>query len=65
MPVKQGMLFSDDEHKMDVDVQKTSGLTASAKITLFEVEVIFQFTLFSQSIFVCNCDAKCENSASF
>ncbi|XP_036960966.1 exosome component 10 [Acanthopagrus latus] len=36
MPVKQGMLFSDDEHNMDVDVQKTSGLMAEAKITLFE-----------------------------
>uniref|UniRef100_A0A8C4NZH7 Exosome component 10 n=1 Tax=Dicentrarchus labrax TaxID=13489 RepID=A0A8C4NZH7_DICLA len=38
LPVKQGMLFSDDEHKMDVDVQKTSGLVATAKITLFELE---------------------------
>ncbi|XP_044067461.1 exosome component 10 [Siniperca chuatsi] len=36
LPVKQGMLFSDDVLKMDVDVQKTSGLMASAKITLFE-----------------------------
>ncbi|XP_020487971.1 exosome component 10 [Labrus bergylta] len=35
-PVKQGVLFSDDEHRMDVDVQKTSGLMALAKITLFE-----------------------------
>lgn len=43
LPVKQGVLFSDDEHKMDVDVQKTSGLTAAAKITLFEVESNFQF----------------------
>lgn len=41
LPVKQGMLFSDDEHKMDVDVQKTSGLLAPAKVTLFEVEIIF------------------------
>lgn len=36
LPVKQGVLFSDDEHRMDVDVQKTVGLTAAAKITLFE-----------------------------
>ncbi|XP_060913109.1 exosome component 10 [Labrus mixtus] len=35
-PVKQGVLFSDDEHRMDVDVQKTNGLMALAKITLFE-----------------------------
>uniref|UniRef100_A0A671VJ02 Exosome complex component 10 n=1 Tax=Sparus aurata TaxID=8175 RepID=A0A671VJ02_SPAAU len=34
MPVKQGMLFSEDEHNMDVDVQKTSVLMAEAKITL-------------------------------
>uniref|UniRef100_A0A3Q2X1M2 Exosome complex component 10 n=1 Tax=Haplochromis burtoni TaxID=8153 RepID=A0A3Q2X1M2_HAPBU len=31
--LKQGMLFSEDE---DVDVQKESGLVASAKLTLFE-----------------------------
>uniref|UniRef100_A0AAQ5XTC6 Exosome complex component 10 n=1 Tax=Amphiprion ocellaris TaxID=80972 RepID=A0AAQ5XTC6_AMPOC len=36
LPVKQGMLFSEDEHKMDIDVQKTSGLLAPAKITLFQ-----------------------------
>ncbi|XP_031582321.2 exosome component 10 [Oreochromis aureus] len=36
LPVKQGMLFSEDEDKMDVDVRKESGLVASAKITLFE-----------------------------
>ncbi|XP_022597415.1 exosome component 10 [Seriola dumerili] len=36
LPVKQGMLFSEDEHKMDVDLQKTSGLIAPPKITLFE-----------------------------
>ncbi|XP_040921426.1 exosome component 10 [Toxotes jaculatrix] len=36
LPVKQGILFSEDEHKMDVDVQKTGGLMAPAKITLFE-----------------------------
>uniref|UniRef100_A0A669B7U7 Exosome complex component 10 n=1 Tax=Oreochromis niloticus TaxID=8128 RepID=A0A669B7U7_ORENI len=34
--LKQGMLFSEDEDKMDVDAQKESGLVASAKITLFE-----------------------------
>lgn len=39
LPVKQGMLFSEDEDKMDVDAQKESGLVASAKITLFEVEI--------------------------
>ncbi|XP_053704720.1 spermidine synthase isoform X2 [Synchiropus splendidus] len=36
MPVKQGTLFSEDEQKMDVEVQIPSGLVASAKITLFE-----------------------------
>lgn len=36
LPVKQGMLFSHDEHKMDIDAQKTSCLMAAAKITLFE-----------------------------
>uniref|UniRef100_A0A8C9YVF0 Exosome complex component 10 n=1 Tax=Sander lucioperca TaxID=283035 RepID=A0A8C9YVF0_SANLU len=36
LPVKQGVLFADDEPKMDVDVQKTSGLMAAAKITQFE-----------------------------
>ncbi|TKS77447.1 Exosome component 10 [Collichthys lucidus] len=36
LPVKQGTLFSDDDNKMDVDAQKTSGLIAAAKITLFE-----------------------------
>ncbi|XP_029291840.1 exosome complex component 10 [Cottoperca gobio] len=36
MPVKQGTLFSEDEHKMDVDVQQPSGLVATAIITLFE-----------------------------
>lgn len=50
MPVKQGMLFSEDEHNMDVDVQKTSVLMAEAKIPLFEVEVFFKSTFFSQSI---------------
>ncbi|XP_068190217.1 exosome complex component 10 isoform X2 [Antennarius striatus] len=36
LPVKQGMLFSDDENRMDVDPQKTNGLMAVAKVTLFE-----------------------------
>ncbi|XP_070825567.1 exosome complex component 10 [Chaetodon trifascialis] len=36
LPVKQGVLFSDDESKLDADAQKTSGLVAAAKITLFE-----------------------------
>ncbi|KAK5863407.1 hypothetical protein PBY51_000437 [Eleginops maclovinus] len=36
MPIKQGMLFSEDEPKMDVDEEKTSGLVAKAKITQFE-----------------------------
>ncbi|XP_041801768.1 exosome component 10 [Chelmon rostratus] len=36
LPVKQGMLFSDDEHEMDADVEKTSDLMAAATITLFE-----------------------------
>lgn len=38
LPEKQGLLFSDDEIKMDVDADKTGGLVAAAKITLFEVE---------------------------
>lgn len=38
LPVKQGVLFSEDEHKMDVDDEKKSGLLAQAKITLFQVE---------------------------
>ncbi|XP_026224754.1 exosome component 10 isoform X2 [Anabas testudineus] len=36
LPVKQGILFSEDDHKMDVDIQKIKVLTAPAKITLFE-----------------------------
>lgn len=36
LPVKQGVLFSEDDHRMDVDVQKTSGLVAAPKVTLFE-----------------------------
>lgn len=44
LPEKQGLLFSDDEIKMDVDVDadKTGGLVAAAKITLFEVEVLLR-----------------------
>lgn len=41
LPVKQGMLFSEDEPKMDVDAQKTNGLIAKAKITQFEVGINF------------------------
>lgn len=37
LPEKQGLLFSDDDFKTDVDTHKTSGLVAAAKITLFEV----------------------------
>ncbi|KAI4823829.1 hypothetical protein KUCAC02_012386 [Chaenocephalus aceratus] len=37
MPIKQGMLFAEDEPKMDVDEENTSGLVAKAKITQFEV----------------------------
>lgn len=40
MPEKHSLLFSDDEVKMDVDAEKTSGLVAAAKITLFEVEIL-------------------------
>ncbi|XP_034552042.1 exosome component 10 [Notolabrus celidotus] len=36
LPAKQGLLFSEDEQKMDVDEQKTHCLMASAKITMFE-----------------------------
>lgn len=41
------MLFSEDEHKMDTDEQKVSGLMASPKITLFQVELKLLFTLLS------------------
>lgn len=37
LPVKQGLLFSEDEPKMDVDAQRTHSLMAPAKIALFEV----------------------------
>lgn len=40
VPEKQGLLFSDDELKMDVDADETSDLVAAAKITLFEVEIL-------------------------
>ncbi|XP_049608921.1 exosome complex component 10 [Syngnathus scovelli] len=39
LPVKQGVLFSDDDHKSDTDVEKIRSLVASAKITLFEEPV--------------------------
>jgi len=35
------MLFSEEEEEMDVSVKNTSGLVATAKITLFEVDVDF------------------------
>lgn len=36
LPLKQGVLFSEDEDRKDSD-EKISGLVAHAKITLFEV----------------------------
>ncbi|MED6247737.1 Exosome component 10 [Ataeniobius toweri] len=36
VPIKQGILFSDEDHRMDVDEQKISGLLAPARITLFQ-----------------------------
>uniref|UniRef100_A0A3B5L6H9 Exosome complex component 10 n=1 Tax=Xiphophorus couchianus TaxID=32473 RepID=A0A3B5L6H9_9TELE len=36
VPVKQGILFSEEDYKMDVDEQKISSLLAPAKITLFQ-----------------------------
>ncbi|KAF7660933.1 hypothetical protein LDENG_00272540 [Lucifuga dentata] len=36
LPVKQGVLFSEDKYGMDVDGDETSGLVAPAKITLFQ-----------------------------
>lgn len=36
VPVKQGVLFSEDDDKMDADSEKTDGLVASATISLFE-----------------------------
>lgn len=44
--VKQGILFSEDPHIMDVDEQKTKGLLAPPKITLFQVETKFSAGLF-------------------
>lgn len=41
IPVKQGMLFSEDEDRMDVGEEETSGLVATATITQFEVEINF------------------------
>lgn len=37
MPVKQGILFSDEEQGTEVDVPKISRLIAPPTITLFEV----------------------------
>ncbi|XP_057686565.1 exosome component 10 isoform X2 [Corythoichthys intestinalis] len=36
LPVKEGVLFSDDNQKSDNDIKKISHLVASAKITVFE-----------------------------
>ncbi|XP_077370820.1 exosome complex component 10 isoform X1 [Festucalex cinctus] len=36
LPVKQGMLFTDDDHNSGNDVEKIRSLVASPKITLFE-----------------------------
>lgn len=41
LPEQRGLLFSDDEQKMEIDMSKTHSLMAVAKITLFEVEVVF------------------------
>lgn len=45
--VKQGILFSEDEQKTHVDEQKTRGLLAPPKITLFQVDIKFQQLCFS------------------
>lgn len=44
--VKQGILFSEDAHIMAVDEQKTKGLLAPPKLTLFQVETKFSAGLF-------------------
>ncbi|KAM4571782.1 exosome complex component 10 [Fundulus diaphanus] len=36
IPVKQGILFSEEDRQMDIDEQKISGLLAPAKITVFQ-----------------------------
>ncbi|XP_056896184.1 exosome component 10 [Takifugu flavidus] len=36
LPEQRGLLFSDDEQKMEIDMSKTHSLMAVAKITLFE-----------------------------
>ncbi|KAM8863986.1 exosome complex component 10 [Spinachia spinachia] len=36
MPIKQGMLFSEDDDRMDIGEQNISGFVAKATITLFE-----------------------------
>lgn len=40
LPEKRGLLFSDDDDKLEVDAHITSGLVAAAKITLFEVKIL-------------------------
>lgn len=44
VPVKEGILFSEEDHKMDVDEQKISSLLAPAKITLFQVNTCLALT---------------------
>lgn len=63
MPIKQGMLFAEDEPKMDVDEENTSGLVAKAKITQFEVKTFSYLT--SAGRFSHKCDTLCYNSAGF
>lgn len=41
LPEQRGLLFSDDEQKMEIDMSKKHSLMAAAKITLFEVGVGF------------------------
>lgn len=40
LPEKRGLLFSDDDDKLEGDAHIISGLVAAAKITLFEVKVL-------------------------
>lgn len=40
LPEKRGLLFSDDDDKLEVDAHITNGLVAAAKITLFEVKIL-------------------------
>lgn len=57
------MLFAEDEPKMDVDEENTSGLVAKAKITQFEVKTFSYLT--SAGRFSHKCDTLCYNSAGF